>query len=157
MSKTHNLSKSKLYYVWYNMKNRCYKTTNREYKRYGARGVIICDEWKDDIVAFYNWATNNGYKDGLTIDRINVDGNYEPNNCRFITPYEQSINRRDNFYIEKDGVRKTMSEWTKETGTHHQTIRYRLNRGWDISELFESSYVRGRGNFRHIKTQNGGE
>lgn len=81
----HGESRTKLYSVYHNMKDRCYNKNCHAYKDYGERGVSICKEWLDDFINFKNWAYNNGYKEGLSIDRINVDGNYEPNNCRWIT------------------------------------------------------------------------
>lgn len=92
--KKHNLSKTKLYNVWSHMKSRCYNVNNKAYKDYGERGISTCNEWKDDFIVFYNWAIKNGYKESLTIDRENNDGNYEPDNCRWITRAEQNKNRR---------------------------------------------------------------
>ena len=90
----HNMSSSKLYKVWGGMKTRCYNKNFIYYCNYGGRGIKVCDEWKNDFSKFYKWAINNGYKEGLTIDRINNDGNYEPNNCRWVTRAEQNRNKR---------------------------------------------------------------
>ena len=90
----HNMSYSRLYKVWQGMKTRCYNPNFIYYCNYGGRGIMICDEWKNDFSKFYEWAINNGYKEGLTIDRINNDGNYEPDNCRWITRAEQNRNQR---------------------------------------------------------------
>lgn len=75
------------------MKQRCYYAKHEAYKRYGGRGISVCDEWKS-IKAFRDWAVKNGYRDDLTLDRINNDGNYEPSNCRWVTPRAQAANRR---------------------------------------------------------------
>ena len=91
---THNMSYSKLYKVWQGMKTRCYNPKFIYYNNYGGRGIKICDEWLNDFGKFYDWTINNGYKEGLTIDRINNDGNYEPSNCRWITRAEQNRNQR---------------------------------------------------------------
>ena len=90
----HNMSYSKLYKVWQGMKTRCYNKNFMYYCNYGARGITICNEWLNDFKSFYDWAINSGYKEGLTIDRINNDGNYEPSNCRWITRAEQNRNQR---------------------------------------------------------------
>lgn len=90
----HSMSFSKLYKVWQGMKTRCYNENFIYYKNYGGRGITICDEWKNNFQIFYKWAINNGYKEELTIDRINNDDIYEPSNCRWITRAEQNRNQR---------------------------------------------------------------
>ena len=91
----HGLKNTRLYNIWVNMKQRCYNSNNPKYPIYGGRGIKICDDWKNYFFSFYNWAISNGYKENLTIDRMNVNGNYEPNNCRWITNQEQQKNRRN--------------------------------------------------------------
>ena len=100
----HGLSHSRLYQIWNGMVKRCYNSKSESYQHYGLRGIIICDAWRDDFLAFYNWALVNGYRDDLTIDRIDVNGNYEPNNCRWATYDEQAHNRR-NAVLTEDDVR----------------------------------------------------
>lgn len=95
-TKTHGLTKTDLYGVWQSMKARCYNKKRERYKDWGGRGIIICDLWKKDFLTFYNWCINNNYSKGLQIDRIDNNGNYEPNNCRFVTPQINSLNRRKN-------------------------------------------------------------
>lgn len=85
----HGLCNTRLYSIYTNMKTRCYNKNNSHYQYYGKRGIVICDEWLNDFKAFYDWALSHGYKDNLTIDRIDVNGNYEPSNCRWVTQHKQ--------------------------------------------------------------------
>jgi len=91
---THGRTKTKLYYTWCNIKQRCLKYENIQYENYGGRGISICDKWLNNFENFELWALNNGYRKGLSIDRINNDGNYEPNNCRWTNQSVQTFNTR---------------------------------------------------------------
>ena len=90
----HGKIQTPIYKTWQNIKARCYNINCKSYKDYGARGIAVCSEWKDNFQAFYDWSITNGYKTGLQIDRIDNNGNYEPNNCRYTTAKENSNNRR---------------------------------------------------------------
>lgn len=88
----HNLYYTRVHRIWSNMKNRCYNPNSNRWYRYGGRGIIVCDEWKNNFKDFYDWAMSHGYRDDLTIERINNDGNYEPSNCKWIPLSEQAKN-----------------------------------------------------------------
>ena len=129
---THKSSKTKLYKTYQRIKNRCYRKNFPHYNLYGGRGIKMCDEWLNDFETFKKWAINNGYKEGLSIDRINVDGNYEPNNCRWITMFEQASNKRTNVYYTINGQTKTQTEWCRYYNISKNNVRRRLDIGWDI-------------------------
>ena len=128
--KTHGRSHTRLYDSWYKLNKRCYDDNNKDYQDYGGRGIRVCDDWRNDINVFWDWSINNGYNDNLTIDRIDVDGNYEPNNCRWATPIQQGRNRRNNRMITIGGQTKCVSEWSEISGVNRKTIMSRLRYGW---------------------------
>lgn len=117
----------RLYRIWCAMRERCRRAANNRYNRYGGRGIKVCDEWQDYIV-FKAWAIKSGYSDGLTIDRIDNNGNYEPSNCRWADNYEQANNKRNNHLITYNGETHSAAEWARLTGIPYRTILSRLNR-----------------------------
>ena len=134
---THGKSKERVYSIWESMKARCQNPHNKYYMNYGGRGIKVCNEWQK-FEGFYEWAKVSGYKDTLTIDRIDSDGNYEPSNCRWSTRKEQANNTRRNKYIEYDGQCKTISEWAETLGISYDTLRWRL-RNWNIDKALTES------------------
>lgn len=114
----HGMSRSVIYDRYLGMIDRCYRVKDKQYKNYGDRGITVCNEWQGEhgFENFYEWAMNNGYSDSLTIDRIDVDGNYEPSNCRFITIKEQARNKRTNVLITIGEETKCVTEWCELFG-----------------------------------------
>lgn len=133
--KTHGLSKTRMYRIWLKMKERCNDPNYPERHLYGGRGIKVCDEWVNNFMNFREWSLENGYNDELSIDRIDPNGNYEPDNCRWIPLNEQSDNRRNSIYLEHDGKRMTMSQWSKELGLPVSTIRSRYYRDWPVEKI----------------------
>ena len=133
-TRTHGLSKHRLYTIYNNIIKRCEDKTHRCYDNYGGRGIKMCDEWRDDFVTFYNWACDNGYRAGLTIDRVDNDRGYCPENCRWVTRIEQQNNRRDNNNLTLGKEKHTVTEWSRITGIKNSTIRGRIASGWAVED-----------------------
>lgn len=127
-----NNTKDRLYRIWHNMKSRCYLETFPRYRYYGARGITVCEEWRNSFSAFHEWATSNGYRDDLQIDRIDNDGNYEPSNCRWVTKREQESNKSTNVYVSYKGEEKTVAEWARVFNIDRCLLGIRLRRGWSF-------------------------
>lgn len=133
--KTHGMTDTRIYNIWRGMKNRCYCKSNIKYKNYGGRGIKVCDSWLCDFQSFYSWSISNGYSDNLTIDRIDTNGDYTPDNCRWITAKAQNYNKRNNRKYEHNGINKTVTEWAAELGGKYgDSISSRIDSGWDVSK-----------------------
>ena len=126
--------RKRLQYIYYQMKQRCYDKNNPAYNHYGARGINICEEWLNDINVFISWALENGYNRELTIERINVNGNYEPNNCKWITKTQQEYNKTNSVLYTINGATKCLSEWCKLYDKDYFLVRGRLKRGNSIEQ-----------------------
>lgn len=137
----------RLYRIWQGMKRRCYDADDPGYNNYGARGITICDEWIDDYSTFREWANNNGYSNELTIDRIDNDKGYSPDNCRWATVKEQSNNTRHNHRVTYCGETHTLSEWGDILGISDDLIGQRLRKGLPLEQVF---FV---GNLRYYKQE----
>lgn len=128
---THGMSRTSLFHVWRAMKDRCLNPNNRSYKNYGGKGVRVCDEWLDSTT-FFDWARSSGYEDGLTIERIDVNGDYCPENCKWIPFAEQARNKTNNLMIEIDGVSKCLAQWCDEYDMSYFMVSQRIRKlGWE--------------------------
>ena len=129
---------TKLYEVWCSMKRRCELPTLSSYKYYGGRGISVCNEWKESFIAFRKWAFENGYKEGLSLDRIDNNGNYEPSNCRWATMKEQCNNRNSNISITIGNTTKNLMQWCEIFNVDYKKVhaRYQRNGFESIDRLF---------------------
>lgn len=140
----HGLSKlhPRAYRTWKDMRGRCLTATDSDYADYGGRGIKVCDAWNDFSVFIRDMGDR---PIGCTLDRIDVDGDYEPSNCRWATNTEQARNRRSNHVIEYDGQRKTLAEWSKQFEVEPSKVRYRLAAGWPLDLAFSKEDFRRAG------------
>lgn len=133
----HGLAHTRIDNIYKGMISRCYHPRNIRFDRYGGRGITVCDEWKNDKTKFFEWAFANGYTDDLTIDRIDGDKGYSPDNCKWKTQKAQQNNRCNNRQIELNGETHTMAEWSDITGIKAPTIWARLKRGLSAEEALK--------------------
>lgn len=141
---------SRLSNIFHNMRKRCYYSNSKDYHNYEARGISICKEWLDNeksgegnctrgFIAFRKWALSNGYSDNLTLDRVDSNEDYCPENCRWVTNRTQENNKRDNLYINYKGKRQSLSDWCRELELNYNKVYRRIHdSGWSIERAFES-------------------
>ena len=144
----HGYYNERLYRIWYDMKRRCYNKNRKSYKYYGGKGIEVYNEWLNDFMNFYNWSKANGYADNLTLERIDFNKNYCPENCKWIPQSEQTQNSRHNHFITFNNRTMTITQWSKEIGISPKTIRERLNRGWRLENVLSTK------KFTHSDTSN---
>lgn len=148
--KKHGLRNHDLYKTWLNIKARCYNPKNNHYKYYGERGIKMCDEWKDNFDNFFNWAINNGWKRGLSIERIDNNKQYEPQNCKWIDIGKQSQNRTTNHYVaDKNGNVYTIAEISRKTNINAHTLYSCYNKH---KSILPTLYLRGI--YDYVETDN---
>lgn len=140
--KKHGEYKTRLYHIWIGMRRRCFAPKNKHYHNYGERGITVCDEWANDFVPFRDWALTHGYSDDLTIERIDVNGNYEPQNCCWIPRAEQPKNTRISKRYTYNGETKTLRDWGIALGGSPSLVKDRLKRGWDIEVAISTPPIR---------------
>lgn len=139
----HGLKHTKIYSVWHGIKTRCYNINSKDYQNYGGRGIKMCDEWRNDVQAFYYWAINNGHDKNLTIDRIDVNGDYSPNNCRWISRCEQERNKRRTRYLTYNGETHCMKEWAEIIGINYSTLKSRLGvKKWSVERALNEKVMK---------------
>lgn len=134
----HGESKTRLYRIYDHMRRRCENTKSHAYKNYGGRGIKVCKEWRESFLEFSKWAKAAGYTDTLTIDRINVNGNYEPSNCRWVGCKEQANNKRDTIYLVYKGQKVSITNLAEELNVPRHIIYKKVRKGWDSQKIINS-------------------
>lgn len=132
----HGLSRSRVYFVWIEMRQRCGNPNHKHFDLYGRRGIQVCHEWQD-FRSFYSWAISNGYQAGLSIERKDNDGNYSPDNCKWVGQKEQTDNTRRSKLISYNGQTKSLRAWADSLGENYNTLRSRLRIGWLPNKVLE--------------------
>lgn len=139
LSYRHGLHKTKIYNIWCAIKHRCSSNVGKNTKYYRDKGIKVCNEWIDKengFINFYNWAMQNGYKEGLSIDRIDSNKNYCPENCRWVDSYIQNNNKSSNKYITYNNETYTLAQWCRKLGLNYHRTVCRLLRGWTVEKSF---------------------
>ena len=131
----HGKSDTRLYRIYKHMISRCYNPNNTAYKHYGGRGIKVCNHWKRSLEFFIQWALANGYKDNLTLERINVNGDYTPENCKWIPQSEQLKNTRRTILITYNNETLCLTDWAKKINIHRATLDYRIKK-WGVEKAF---------------------
>lgn len=142
----------RLYRIWADMKTRCNNPNFKHFKHYGGRGIRICKSWENSFLAFSEWALEHGYLDNLTIDRIDVNGDYEPSNCRFITIQEQQWNKRGNIFVAYNGEQYTLKQLSELCGISIDTLHTRLCVNfWNVDEAIKTPVTRRNKKHKKVK------
>jgi hypothetical protein len=132
----HGYKHTRIYHIWIDIRQRCNNPHNHAYANYGGRGIKVCEDW-NNFTAFLSWSKSNGYSDNLTIDRIDVNKGYCPDNCRWVSRKVQSINKRNNRLITYKGQTKTLREWADSLHVNYDKLRYRLDNWSNLDEVFD--------------------
>lgn len=154
---THRMSKSRLYQKWASIKNRCYYKSAQNYRNYGARGIKMCDEWANSFEKFRDWAFQSGYRDDLTIERIDFNGNYCPENCTWIPRSAQSSNTRRCVIITYNGKTQNLNDWCKELNLDYKRINNRIKKlGWSFERAISEPVNVNKRNMATRRLKEGG-
>ncbi len=145
------MSHQRLHNIWLTMRQRCSKPNCSGWRKYGAKGIRVCDEWEHSFECFRDWAYAHGYDDTLTIDRLDPKGNYEPDNCRWVTQKVQQNNRSNNVKLTYQGETHSLVEWSEIRNIPWHILYDRHHRGWDVNRIFEQP-IRKRGNEKRCTT-----
>lgn len=143
----HGMSSSRVFHIWANMLDRCNNPNSPRYQDYGGRGITVCDEWIDEngSTNFINWALSNGYSNNLTLDRIDNDKGYSPQNCRWVDNRTQQRNKRTNRLIDYQNETHCLKEWSEILNIKYTTLQTRLRNGWSVEKAFQTPISKSKG------------
>lgn len=142
----HNQCYTRVYKIYAKILRRCFAKDDPVYPRYGGRGITMCDEWKNSFELFSEWAYANGYNETLSIDRIDNNGDYCPDNCRWVDDYAQANNKRNNILFTFEGQTKTLAQWCREFNVPYKRAFYRISNGWDFEDAMHmQKFARKKG------------
>lgn len=131
---SHGMHGTRIYNIWQGLRYRCYNPKSSNYYLYGGKGISVCEEWDNSFISFYEWSKNKGYQEHLTIDRIDSNKDYCPENCRWATYKQQLNNTSRNHYLTYEGETLTIAQWAKKINIHRSTLRQRIKRGWSVEK-----------------------
>lgn len=137
----HGKTETRLYHIWRTMKARCFDKNSCKYSRYGGRGITMSEEWKNSFMAFHDWAVSNGYNEELSIDRMDNNKGYFPDNCRWATAEEQANNTSTNVIINHKGATGTLSQMARNYGLKPSVVSKRIKRGWSVQRALETPLI----------------
>lgn len=150
--KTHGMTGTRLYYIWRAMKRRCNDPRVKAYTSYGGRGITVCNEWMESFETFKNWAYSNGYNETLTIERKDVNGNYEPSNCRWATLQEQARNKRNSICVyDSCGEKRNIRDVVDGKELSYDAIESRIRKGWNIEKAIYTPKITNKDRGKHIE------
>lgn len=146
---THGMSRARIRGIWNHMIQRCMNPNDQAYGYYGGRGILVCEEWRNDFTSFCDWSMRNGYAEDLTLDRVDTNGNYCPENCRWVSRLEQQNNTRRVHVCEINGEHKSIAEWCRIYNVPHERVRRRVvDEGWNILDALTTPVLDAHGNPR---------
>ena len=151
LKRGYSIKYRRIYKIWQGIRQRCNNPNDKDYEDYGGRGIRVCEEWDKSSEAFVRWALENGYADNLSIDRIDTNSGYSPENCRWSTKKEQAHNRKSTHFITRNGETHNITEWAKILGVKRSLLLNRLYRGWDEQEIFDTRKYCNQYERRHVE------
>jgi hypothetical protein len=150
INKTMGLTKNRIYLIWRDMNRRCYNKKYKDYKYYGAKGIKVYKKWKDNFIEFLYWSHKHGYDNNMTIERIDAKKGYSPFNCKYITHYQNTINRNKPILLKHNGETKCMKDWSRLLFGNDYTVKQRIRQGWSAEKALTTS-IKSNNKLKELK------